>query len=82
MFTEYHTNKFFDDTRRNKALALLAYDQLVGNELVDTGRLGAIGFCFGGAMVLNLARAGAAFNVGVSLHGEYPAYNEVKMNHT
>merc|ERR1712228_191294 len=31
------------------------------------------GFCFGGAMALQAARAGAAFEVAVSLHGEYPA---------
>ena len=37
--------------------------------LVDTDRLGAIGFCFGGLTVLELARDGAALAGVVSFHG-------------
>ena len=36
---------------------------------VDTGRLAAIGFCFGGSVVLELARAGAELKAVVSFHG-------------
>ena len=68
---------FLEDTTETKAISLLAYEQLVSLDFVDVDRIGAIGFCFGGAMVLNLARAGATFQVGVSLHGEYPANNDV-----
>src|SRR5262245_51867596 len=36
---------------------------------VDAGRLGAIGFCFGGSVVLELARDGAPLRAAVSVHG-------------
>ena len=36
---------------------------------VDTGRVAAIGFCFGGLCVLDLARSGADLNGVVSFHG-------------
>jgi dienelactone hydrolase len=36
---------------------------------VDAGRCAAIGFCFGGAVVLELARAGADLKAVVSFHG-------------
>ena len=54
--------------RMQAALAALA-----GHERVDAARLGAIGFCFGGKAVLDLARSGADFRAGVSLHGVYDA---------
>lgn len=40
---------------------------------VDAARLGAMGFCLGGKGVLDLARSGAAFRAGVSLHGIFDA---------
>jgi dienelactone hydrolase len=36
---------------------------------VDTGRLCAIGFCFGGSVVLELARDGADLKAVASFHG-------------
>ena len=36
---------------------------------VDAGRLAAIGFCFGGSVVLELARGGAELKAVVSFHG-------------
>jgi dienelactone hydrolase len=35
----------------------------------DTGKMAAIGYCFGGAMVLNAARLGEPFKGVVSFHG-------------
>ena len=40
---------------------------------VDVARTAAIGFCFGGKCVLDLARAGADIAGGVSFHGVYEA---------
>jgi dienelactone hydrolase len=40
---------------------------------VDAARTAAIGFCFGGKCVLDLARAGADIAGGVSFHGVYEA---------
>ncbi|HTV62919.1 MAG TPA: dienelactone hydrolase family protein [Verrucomicrobiae bacterium] len=44
-------------------------DELKSNPLVDTNRLAAIGYCFGGTTVLELARSGAQLNGVVSFHG-------------
>lgn len=40
---------------------------------VDASRTAAIGFCFGGRCVLDLARSGADIAGGVSFHGVYQA---------
>lgn len=40
---------------------------------VDAARTAAIGFCFGGKCVLDLARSGADISGGVSFHGVYDA---------
>src|SRR4030095_9644271 len=50
--------------RANAAVATLA-----GLPQVDASRLAAIGFCFGGSVVLELARSGAALKAVVSFHG-------------
>ena len=46
-----------------------ALDVLKKNELVDTSRVAAIGYCFGGTTVIELARSGADLNGIVSFHG-------------
>ncbi len=49
---------------------------------VDAARTAAIGFCFGGKAVLDLARSGTEFSGGVVFHGVYdaPAQTADKMN--
>ncbi len=42
---------------------------LAGNELTDPKRIAAIGYCFGGTAVLELARSGADIAGVVSFHG-------------
>jgi len=66
---------FLRQTAYAQRIALLAYNTLKQNAMVDATKIGAMGFCFGGAMALHAARAGAAFEVAVSLHGEYPDYH-------
>lgn len=46
-----------------------AYDTLVGQKNVDKDKMLAIGFCFGGTTVLELARSGAPVAGVVSFHG-------------
>ncbi|MEM1190674.1 MAG: dienelactone hydrolase family protein [Pseudomonadota bacterium] len=46
-----------------------AQQQLLGQEYVDGSRVAAIGYCFGGGVVLNMARAGAPLAGVVSFHG-------------
>ncbi|HBD18924.1 MAG TPA: dienelactone hydrolase [Arenimonas sp.] len=53
--------------RINTALGVLR--DSAGKAPVDAGQLGGIGFCFGGAVVLELARTGADVAGVVSFHG-------------
>jgi dienelactone hydrolase len=53
--------------RVNEALAQLKAQ--ASTAPIDTGKLGAIGFCFGGSAVLDLARSGADVAAVVSFHG-------------
>ena len=62
--TKYKTNRALLRLRVNAGLA-----KLKQNELVDTNRIAAIGYCFGGTTVIELARSGAALNGIVSFHG-------------
>ena len=66
---------FLNQTARAQRIALLAYTTLRAQFMVNPDKIGAMGFCFGGAMALQAARAGAQFEVAVSLHGEYPPQN-------
>src|SRR6185295_5481496 len=52
-----------------RARGRAALDVLAALPQVDAGRLAAIGFCFGGLVVLELARAGADLRAVVSFHG-------------
>jgi dienelactone hydrolase len=51
-----------------RARAQAGIDRLAANPLVD-GRLAAVGYCFGGMTVLELARGGTALAGVVSVHG-------------
>ena len=53
--------------RTDKALQVLRAQ--AGKAPLDPDRVGAIGFCFGGASVLELARSGALIAGAVSFHG-------------
>lgn len=53
--------------RALKAIEVLK--QQAGNAPLDASRIGAVGFCFGGTTVLEMARAGAPLAGVVSLHG-------------
>jgi len=46
-----------------------ALEQLKRDPHVDTGRIAAIGYCFGGTVVLDMARAGAPLAAVVTFHG-------------
>lgn len=41
--------------------------------LVDSRRIGAMGYCFGGKAVLDLARTGVEFQACIAIHGVYDA---------
>jgi len=56
-----------------KARFLAAVDFLKGQATVDPNRIAAIGYCFGGGVVLNMARQGVDLKGVVSFHGSLPA---------
>ena len=57
------------EPERLRARAHAALATLAGRPEVDAKRLAAIGFCFGGSVVLELARSGADLKAAVSFHG-------------
>lgn len=60
---------FLKDRELVRRRALLAHKTLLQQKNVDQNKIGAIGFCFGGMCLLELARSGAQLHAGVSLHG-------------
>ena len=65
--------KFAGMVRSNMPLAkarfLAALDQLKANPLTDADKLAAIGYCFGGGIVLQMARQGIDLKGVASFHG-------------
>jgi len=69
--------KFSSELMKNfdvvKARFLTAMDFLKQQPTVDPARLAAIGYCFGGGVVLNMARQGADLKGVASFHGSLNA---------
>lgn len=68
--TKYKSDRQLYRSRLNAGL-----EELKKNELVDTSKLAAIGYCFGGTGVLELARSGADILGVVSFHGGLDSLN-------
>jgi len=64
---------FLEDRGMLRQRLLAGLDTLAGLEMVDSSRIAAIGFCFGGLCVLDLARSGADVKGVVSFHGLFGA---------
>jgi len=62
-------NPLVGDRARLRAMLLAAADAVAALPQVDASRMAAIGFCFGGLCVLDLARAGAPLKGVASFHG-------------
>lgn len=60
---------FYQNPQMAKKRIEAALAELKKHPQVDTSRIGAIGFCFGGSMVLNTAKLGENFDAVVSFHG-------------
>lgn len=60
---------FMEDRQLLQGRMTAALDTVSKLEEVDASRVAAIGFCFGGLCVLDLARSGAAIRGVVSFHG-------------
>ena len=61
--------KYKGDRDLLRARVKAGLDVLKNNALVDTSKIAAIGYCFGGTTVLELARSGADVAGVVSFHG-------------
>ncbi len=57
-----------DDPERLRAIALAGLDVLLAEPAADASRVAAIGYCFGGAVVMELARTGADLKAVVGFH--------------
>jgi len=55
-----------------------AMDFLRNDEHVDASQIGAIGYCFGGGVVLAMARTGTNLKAAVCFHGNLATQNPVK----
>jgi dienelactone hydrolase len=60
---------FFSDRALMRRRALAGLEVLKAQPFVDPEKLGAVGYCFGGTTVLELARAGAPLAGVASFHG-------------
>jgi len=61
--------KYYGDRTLWRARAKAGLDFLAARPEVDPARLGAMGYCFGGGTVLELARSGAPVKGTVTFHG-------------
>lgn len=65
--------RFASEVSQNKAMAKARFEAgmklLRDNPRVNGGKLAAIGYCFGGSVVLNMARAGEDLKGVASFHG-------------
>jgi dienelactone hydrolase len=61
--------KYKGDRRLMRGRVRAGFDELRNHEQVDQRRVAAIGYCFGGTTVLELARSGADLAGIVSFHG-------------
>jgi dienelactone hydrolase len=63
------SGKYKSDLPLLRRRVALGFDQLKKQKLVQSDKLAAIGYCFGGTSVLELARSGADVKGVVSFHG-------------
>ena len=61
-------NDLLDDADQVRALTGAALDVLSSHHAVDASRLAAIGYCLGGALVLELGRTGADLKAVAGIH--------------
>ena len=68
-------NAVLGDMDSGTARIRAAFDVLAGHAATDAGRIGAIGYCFGGAIVLHGARIGMDLRAVVSFHGSLGSFH-------
>ena len=64
--------------RKRVAQAVLTLKEQADSAPLDADRIGAVGFCFGGSAVLELARTGAPLAGAVTFHADLETYQPSK----
>ena len=67
-----------NDMDRGTAALKAGYELLLDQPGVDAGRTAAIGYCFGGAMVLHMARIGMPLKAVASFHGALGSFHSAE----
>ncbi|HEX9260846.1 MAG TPA: dienelactone hydrolase family protein [Acidimicrobiales bacterium] len=60
--------ELIEDRSATRQLAMAGYRTLVARDEVDGDRIAAVGYCFGGVMALELARAGVPLCAAIGFH--------------
>ena len=68
-------NGVLNDMETGTAALRAGHDLLLGQAAVDPARCAAIGYCFGGAMVLHMARIGMPLKAVASFHGALGSFH-------
>lgn len=63
---------------KQRARTVAWFDKVAARPDVDAARIGAIGFCYGGTTVLELARSGADVKAVMSYHGILTTYEKAR----
>ena len=66
---------YYEDRQLTRRRARAGLDVLAKQPNVDTSKIAAIGYCFGGIVVLELARSGADVKGSVAFHGQLSTPN-------
>ena len=69
-------NEVLADVPGLEARLKAGYERLTAEPGVDGSRIAAIGYCFGGAVVLHAARVGAPLQAVVSFHGSLGSFHK------
>jgi dienelactone hydrolase len=69
-------NEVLADRPGLEARLKAGYERLAAEPGVDASRIAAIGYCFGGAVVLHAARVGAPLKAVVSFHGSLGSFHK------
>lgn len=69
-------NGILGDIKAGEARFAAAYERIKAHPDCDPGRVAAIGYCFGGAMVLHQARIGTPLRGVVSFHGALGSFHK------
>lgn len=70
----------FNNIESAQAKFMAAYNLLKEQETTDPNNIAAIGYCFGGGVVLHMARIGTDLKAAVSFHGSLQAITPAEPN--